>query len=175
PRSIVDSRARHRTMIPDEEYENGHILTSRSLNDLDSTGAKINLGSHGQLQGLAAHWEFWMFAQGGMSNHDALRSATLNGAEYLGMDHQIGSIKKGKLADLIVIDGNPLENIQDTEKITHTIINGRVYDAATLNEVGTRERERGKLWFEQPGSGNVWPTYEPGFGVMGNHCVCRRH
>ncbi|MEM9836516.1 MAG: amidohydrolase family protein [Bacteroidota bacterium] len=102
PRSIVDSRARHRTMIPAAEYDNGHILTSRSLKDLDYTGANINLGSHGQLQGLGAHWELWMFGQGGMSNHDALRSATLNGAKYLGMDHQIGSIKAGKLADLVV-------------------------------------------------------------------------
>jgi imidazolonepropionase-like amidohydrolase len=175
PRSIVDSRSRHRTMVPDEEYENGHILTSQSLKELDFTGVKINLGSHGQLQGLGAHWELWMFGQGGMANHDALRSATLNGAEYLGMDHQIGSIKAGKLADLIVIDGNPLENLMDTENVTHTIINGRVYDAATMNEVGTRQQKRGKLWFEQSGAGNTWPTYENGTGVMGDHCACRRH
>ncbi|PHI18981.1 amidohydrolase [Lewinellaceae bacterium SD302] len=175
PRSIVDSRSRHRTMIPDEEYENGYQLTSRSLNKLNENGVKINMGSHGQLQGLGAHWEMWMIGQGGVSNHDALRAATLNGAEYLGMDHQIGSIKEGKLADLIVIEGNPLENLQDSENVTHTILNGRVYDAATLDEVGTRKQKRGKLWFQQPGSGNNWPTQSASWGAAGEHCACRRH
>jgi len=59
------------------------------------------------------------------------------------MDHQIGSLKEGKLADIIVIDGNPLENIRDTEHVTHTMINGRLYDAATMNEIGNTEKKRG--------------------------------
>ena len=175
PRTVVDARARHRTMIPQEEYENGYQLTSNSLASLYDNGVKINLGSHGQLQGLGAHWELWMIGQGGMSNHDALKAATINGAVYLGMDHQIGSLKAGKLADLIVIDGNPLDNLRDSEKVTHTILNGRVYDAATLNEVGTRQRERGQLWFQQAGSGNNWPAYQRTMGVAGEHCACRRH
>jgi imidazolonepropionase-like amidohydrolase/Tol biopolymer transport system component len=175
PRGIVDSRSRHRMMIPDDEYKNGYQLTSRSLAKLNENGVGINLGSHGQLQGLGAHWEMWMIGQGGISNMDALRAATINGAEYLGMDHQIGSLKVGMLADLIVIDGNPLENLQDTENITHTIINGRVYDAATLNEVGTRKKQRGKLWFERAGSSNNWPASQLGIGAAGDHCACRRH
>lgn len=116
-----------------------------------------------------------MFGQGGMSNHDALRAATLNGAVYLGMDHQIGSIAPGKLADLIVIDGNPLEDLQASENIDYTVLNGRVYDARTLHEVGTRKRKRRLLWFEKWGSGNVWPAYAIGTGVAGDHCACRRH
>ncbi|MFT5017784.1 MAG: imidazolonepropionase-like amidohydrolase/Tol biopolymer transport system component [Neolewinella sp.] len=175
PRGIVDGRSRHRTMIPDEEYDNGYKLTSRSLSKLNDLGVGINLGSHGQLQGLGAHWELWMIGQGGISNHDALKAATINGAKYLGMDHQIGSLKEGKLADLIIIDGNPLADLRDSEKITHTIINGRVYDAKTLNEVGIRQKERGKLWFEQDGSGNNWPAYQQGFGAAGEHCACRGH
>ncbi|MEM9525294.1 MAG: amidohydrolase family protein [Bacteroidota bacterium] len=175
PRTVVDARARHRTMIPNEEYENGYQLTSNSLASLYDNGVKINLGSHGQLQGLGAHWEMWMIGQGGMSNHDALKAATINGAIYLGMDHQIGSLKEGKLADLIVIDGNPLENLRESENVTHTVLNGRVYDAATLNEVGTRQRKRGKLWFQQDGSGNNWPAYQRTMGVAGEHCACRRH
>jgi imidazolonepropionase-like amidohydrolase len=175
PRGIVDGRSRHRTMIPDEEYDNGYKLTSRSLSKLNDLGVGINLGSHGQLQGLGAHWELWMIGQGGISNHDALKAATINGAKYLGMDHQIGSLKEGKLADLIIIDGNPLVDLRDSEKITHTIINGRVYDAKTLNEVGIRQKERGKLWFEQDGSSNNWPAYQQGFGAAGEHCACRGH
>lgn len=83
PRHIVDSRSRHVTKAPEEEYENGHILVSRSCKKLQDAGVNINLGAHGQLNGLGAHWELWMLAQGGMSNMQALRCATINGAVYL--------------------------------------------------------------------------------------------
>lgn len=175
PRSIIDSRARHRTMIPEEEYDNGHILTSRSLKKLSDAGVKINLGAHGQLQGLGAHWELWMLQQGGMSNHDALRCATINGARYLGMDHQIGSIETGKLADIIVLDANPLEDIRNSEQVRYTIINGRVYDSATMNEIGNYDQPRAPFFFEQEGSGNAWPLlYSEGLGLPESQCSCRR-
>jgi imidazolonepropionase-like amidohydrolase/Tol biopolymer transport system component len=174
PRAVVDSRARHRTMIPDEEYENGHILTSKSLKKLQDNDVNVNLGAHGQLQGLGAHWELWMLQQGGMSNHQALRCATINGAKYLGMDHQIGSLKKGKLADLIVIDGNPLENLQDSENVEYTMVNGRLYDAATMNEVGNYDRKRSKFYFELEGSGNAWPTLMDSNTLMPTQCACQR-
>lgn len=173
PRAIVDSRARHRTMIPDEEYTNGHILTSQSLKKLNDQGVKINLGAHGQLQGLAAHWELWMIQQGGMSNLEALKCATINGAVYLGMDHQIGSIKEGKLADLIVIDGNPLEDIRQTEHIVYTMLNGRLYDAATMNEIGNEAKERTKFYFEQEGSGNAYPFFLETGSHMAPQCCMR--
>jgi predicted amidohydrolase YtcJ len=160
PRGVIDSRARHRTMIPEEEYENGHILTSQSLKKLADAGVRINLGAHGQLQGLGAHWELWMLAQGGMTNLEALRCATINGAIYLGMDHQLGSIEPGKLADLIIIDGNPLEDIRQSEHVTHTMLNGRLYDAATMHEIGNSPRERTLFYFEQPGSSNAFPYFE---------------
>jgi imidazolonepropionase-like amidohydrolase/Tol biopolymer transport system component len=171
PRSVIDSRARHRTMLPDEEYQNGHILTSKSLNKLQSAGVNVNLGAHGQLQGLGAHWELWMLQQGGMSNHQALKCATINGAVYLGMEHQLGSIKEGKLADLIVLDKNPLENIRNTEFVKYTMLNGRLYDAETMNEIGNRPKERTKFYFEQPGSGNAFPYFlETGSHMMPQCC-----
>ncbi len=147
PREVVDSRARHRTMIPDEEYDNGHILTSQSLKKMTDNGIKINMGAHGQLQGLGAHWEMWMLHQGGMSNMEVLQAATINGATYLGMDSEIGSIEKGKLADLIVIDGNPLEDIYETENVVYTIINGRMYDSETMNEIGNYNNPREEFWW----------------------------
>lgn len=175
PRSVIDSRARHRTMIPEEEYQNGHMLTSRSLKKLQDAGVRINLGAHGQLQGLGAHWELWMLQQGGMSNHEALRCATINGARYLGMDHQIGSIKEGKLADLIVLDANPLDNIQNSEQVRYTIVNGRIYDAATMNEIGNYNRPRQPFYFEQEGSANAWPLlYTEAHGREEAQCSCRR-
>ncbi len=140
PRSIVDARARHRTMIPDEEYKNGHILVSQSCKKLLDEGVTIGVGGHGQMPGIDAHWEIWLLQQGGMTNYQALKCATVNGAKYIGMSDYIGSIKKGKLADFIVLEKNPLENIRNTESIVYTIANGRVYDAMTLDEINGKKR-----------------------------------
>lgn len=151
PRGVVDSRSRHRTMVPYEEYEIGHFQSAAAAKELHDRGITVNIGGHGQLQGLAAHWEIWMFTQGGMSNHDALRTGTINPANYIGMGDHIGSLEVGKLADLIVIDGNPLENIFDTENVVYTMMNGRLYDATTMNEIGNHSRERLPFWWEREG------------------------
>jgi len=172
PRSIIDARSRHRTMVPDEEYENGHILTSKSCKKLQDAGVDMNLGSHGQLQGLGAHWELWMLAQGGMSNMQALRCVTINGAVHLGMDKEIGSIKEGKLADLVVMDKNPLENIQNSQSIKYTMINGRLYDTDTMNEIGNTNHNRTQFYWELSGSGNYYPLYEDTNSFMPASCIC---
>ena len=112
-------------MIPQEEYDNGHILVSQTCKKLSDAGVKVNLGAHGQLQGLGAHWELWSLQQGGMTNMEALRCATINGADYIGMSKDIGSLKEGKLADLVIMDKNPLDDIQNSNTIIYTMINGR--------------------------------------------------
>ena len=84
-----------------------------------------------------------------MTNLEAIRAATINGARALGLDKELGSIEKGKLADLIVLDRNPLENIRNTETIRMVMVNGRLYDAKTLDEIGTRTRERLKFPWER--------------------------
>jgi imidazolonepropionase-like amidohydrolase len=84
-----------------------------------------------------------------MTNLEAIRSATILGAKSIGLDKDLGSIEKGKLADLIVLDRNPLENIRNTESISMVMMNGRLYDAKTLNEVGNQPRERQKLYWER--------------------------
>ncbi|MBK6362155.1 MAG: PD40 domain-containing protein [Saprospiraceae bacterium] len=172
PRPVIDARSRHRTMVPDEEYENGHILTSKSLKKLNDQGVKINLGSHGQIQGLGAHWELWMFQQGGMTNYEALKCATINGAKLLGMEKEIGSLKVGKLADLIVIDGNPLLDIRKSEKVIYTMINGRLYDTENMNEIGHTSKTRSKFFWELEGSGNIFPFFSDTHGIMGGKCAC---
>lgn len=149
PRDVVDPRSRHRIMVPMEEYENGHIQAAAAAKELFDRDVTVNIGAHGQLQGLAAHWEFWMFHQGGMTPHEALQTATINGATYLGMEEHLGSIEPGKLADLIVIDGNPLENLHDTEHVLYTMVNGRLYDSATMHEIGNHPQERLPFWFEE--------------------------
>ncbi len=146
PRYIVDSRSRRRTTSEFADY--GHIKVARAAKELSDGGTKINLGAHGQLQGLGAHWELWMFAQGGMSSLQAIRSATLNGAEHLGMAKEIGSLETGKLADMLILDANPLDDIRNTEKIKYVIINGRVYDTETMNETISREKARNLFWWQ---------------------------
>lgn len=160
PRSIIDSRSRHRKIIPEEEYENGFILVSKSCKKLTDAGVKVNLGSHGQIQGIGAHWELWMLQMGGLTPLQAIRCATQNGADYIGMGDQIGSLEKGKLADLIVMDKNPLENIRNTESIKYVMINGRMYDAETMNEMGNYDKKRTKFFWEQSKSNNNFPWHQ---------------
>ena len=111
-------------------------------------GAQVQLGAHGQLQGLGAHWELWMFVQGGMTPLEALRCATLSGARYLGMDADLGSIEKGKLADLVVLGKNPLENIRNSESVRYVMKNGRLYEGARMDETGNHPSKRGKFYWE---------------------------
>ncbi|MEP2771067.1 MAG: amidohydrolase family protein [Fulvivirga sp.] len=175
PRGVIDSRSRHRTMVPDEEYDNGHILVSETCKSLTDAGVKVNLGAHGQLQGLGAHWELWMFEQGGMTNMEALRAATLNGANYLGMDDQIGSLKVGKLADLIVLDKNPLEDIKNTNSVKYTMVNGRLYDTETMNEIGNNPSERSQFYWENNNYNQAFDWHELGEGYMKVGCSCEAH
>ncbi len=103
-------------------------------------GGILGIGSHGQLQGLGYHWELWSVAAGGLSNHEALKIATLQGAETIGLDGDLGSIEVGKLADLVVLDKNPLEDLKNTNTVTHVMLNGRLYETDTLNEIYPRQK-----------------------------------
>ena len=172
PRSIIDSRSRHRTMVPDEEYKNGHILVSETCKALSDAGVKVNLGAHGQLQGLGAHWELWLLQQGGMTNHEALKAATINGADYIGASKDIGSLKKGKLADLIVMDKNPLEDIKNSESIIYTMINGRLYDTETMNEIGNEPKDRTKFYWENSKYNKAFPWHEESQSFTREACGC---
>jgi imidazolonepropionase-like amidohydrolase/Tol biopolymer transport system component len=149
PRRIIDSRSRRRIAAPDDEWNHfSNAALARKLND---AGVSVQLGAHGQREGLGAHWELWMFVQGGMTPLQAIRAATLSGAHYIGMDKDIGSLEPGKIADLLVLDANPLDNIRNSESILYTIANGRIFDAMTMNEIGNHPRNRQPFHFELPG------------------------
>ena len=136
--------------VADELYDIGFRAVARSTKKLDDAGVVVNAGSHGQVPGLALHWEMWLLAEGGMSNHRVLRAATLNGAITLGFEHELGSLEPGKLADLIVLDGNPLADIRTSNSVRYTLLNGRLYDAATMNEIGNYDRPRTRFYWELP-------------------------
>ena len=129
-------------------------------------GVKVNMGSHGQIQGIGAHWELWLLQMGGMTPLEAIRCATLNGAHYIGMDDQIGSLEKGKLADLIVMDKNPLENIRNTESIKMVMVNGRVFDTETMNQIGNYDVKRTPFYFERSKGNNNFPWHEETHSYM---------
>ena len=172
PRALIDARSRYRMMIPDEDYENGHILVSKTAKALADSGVKVNLGAHGQLQGMGAHWELWMLEQGGMTNMQALEAATINGATYIGAGEEIGSLKAGKLADLIVLDKNPLEDIRNSDTVSYTMVNGRLYDTATMNEIGNAERSRGKFWWENNKHNMAFPWHDAAQSFTKSGCGC---
>ena len=172
PRHIIDARSRHRTKVPQEEYKNGHILVSETVTRLSDAGVKANLGAHGQLQGLGAHWELWMLKAGGMSTMEALKTATINPAEYIGMGDEIGSLKEGKLADLIVMDKNPLEDIENTNSVRYTMVNGRLYDTETMNEIGNEPKERGQFYWENNKYNQAFPWHEETQSFMIPGCSC---
>jgi adenine deaminase len=130
----------------------------------------VQLGAHGQLQGLGAHWELWMLQQGGMTNMEALRCATLNGARYLGLDHDLGSLEPGKLADLIVIDANPLDDIHNSERISYTMINGRIYNSRTMDEVGNHPKKRAQFYWERAGASDAFVWHGPAAGYADDAC-----
>ncbi len=145
PREVVDARSRRRQMSPEDDFN--HVLIGKGATQIMDAGGLVELGAHGQLQGLGAHWELWMLQQGGMSNLDAIRCATINGAKYLGLDGELGSLEKGKLADLVVMDRNPLENIRNSESVSMVMLNGRLYDAKTLDEIGNHPRPHPAFWW----------------------------
>lgn len=146
PRTILDPRSRRRETAPDGEWN--HIESAATAAKLQDHGVIVTVGAHGQREGLGAHWEMWMFEQGGMTPFEALKAGTIDGARNLGLDNDIGSLTVGKLADLAVIDGDVLSKLRDSDKVTHVMVNGRLYETSSMNEVGLRESERQRFWFE---------------------------
>ncbi|MDH3198752.1 MAG: amidohydrolase family protein, partial [Candidatus Krumholzibacteria bacterium] len=132
PDGQLDARSRRRLLVPEDDFY--HLALARAASAVREAGGAVQLGAHGQLQGLGAHWELWMLEQGGMTPLQALRAATLAGAEYLGLAHELGSLESGKLADLVVLEGDPLTDLRQSERIQFVMKNGVLYDH-DLNEV----------------------------------------
>lgn len=151
PPAVLQPRSVRRPMAPEADYRDDDAAAAAKV--LLDEGILVNTGGHGQREGLATHWEMWSFARGGFSPMQALAAATINPATYLGMEADLGSIEQGKLADLVILDANPLENIRHSDQISHIVLNGRIYDAATLAEEHTGDTElRPFYWQGRPES-----------------------
>ena len=146
PHDEVDSRTLRR---PQWFREDQHVFSRHGefVRNLVDAGGKAGVGSHGQLQGLGYHWELWAMAADDMDEHDALRMATIYGAEAIGLDRDLGSIEAGKLADLVILTANPLDDLRHTNAIERVMFNGRLYDADTLDEIHPRQRPLAPLWW----------------------------
>ncbi|HEX9611124.1 MAG TPA: amidohydrolase family protein, partial [Gemmatimonadales bacterium] len=153
PHEEIDQRAERRPWFRENQYVFPRI--AGAANAILQAGGRVGLGGHGQMDGLGDHWELWAMAAGGMKPHDVLRVATIHGANAIGMEQDLGSLEPGKLADLIVLDANPLEDVHNTNTIRYVMKNGRLYEGETLNEIWPRQRTLPKMWWwgQEPATG----------------------
>ncbi|AWV08661.1 amidohydrolase family protein [Marilutibacter maris] len=177
PRETLDARSIRRETAPDWDY--WHIEVAKAAKTLRDAGIRIQVGGHGQLQGLSPNWETWMLTQGGFSNFEALRAATFDGADLLGLSSQIGSIEAGKQADLVVLNSNPLENIRSTIDTRYVMVDGRLFDVdADMAEVGNHGEAAPRFYWQRHRDGQTFglefgPTAichcPKGHGAPGGH------
>jgi imidazolonepropionase-like amidohydrolase len=159
PHSILDQKTQRRGFwfrkeefaFPQHAAQAAKILRA---------GGYVGIGSHGQLQGLGYHWEMWNLASGGATPMEVLRSATINGAKIIGVAQDVGSIEPGKLADLVILDKNPLDDIHNTDTIRWVMKNGEIFEGDTLNKVWPEQKPLAPFWWynEKPSGGALAAT-----------------
>jgi imidazolonepropionase-like amidohydrolase len=149
PKMLLAETAR-RTKAPDWAFVDDN--NAREARKLAQRGVKVSIGAHGQQSGVGAHWELGSFVRGGMSPVEALKAGTIVSAQSLGMAKDIGSIEAGKLADLVILSDDPSQDIANSDNIEKVMIGGRLYDARTMNEVGTGDAKRLPYFWEGEGA-----------------------
>jgi len=151
PHRVIDQRTKRRPgWFRKDEYEFPKLAAQ--MTKLVRAGGLVGVGSHGEMQGMGYHWELWMFASGGMTPLEVLRCATVNGSKIIGRPEDLGSIEPGKLADLVIFDKSPLDDIHNSNTIHWVMKNGELFEGDTLNEVWPEQKKLEPLWF--------WNSYD---------------
>ncbi len=158
PPGLLAAQNVRRVLAPEEDYVDG--LSAREAKKLADRGIQVSIGAHGQQAGLGSHWEMWSFARGGWSNIEALAAGTIMPATSLGYAKDLGSLEVGKLADLVVLDADPTIDIRNSDKISRVMLGGRLYDAATMDEVETGTRKRAPYWWQASGKASAGTVSE---------------
>jgi len=146
PHRIIDQKTKRRGgWFRSDEYAFPKLAAQMAK--LERAGGLVGIGSHGQLQGLGYHWEMWMLSSGGMNPMEVLRCATVNGSKIVGRPQDLGTIEPGKLADLVVLDKNPLEDIHNTNSIRWVMKNGELFEGDTLDQIWPEQKKLEPLFF----------------------------
>ena len=150
PHNLLDSRTKRRLWFRKEEYV--YPRAAAAAAKIVRAGGRVCVGGHGAMQGISCHWDMWAMHSGGMTNFEILRAATLHGAEAIGYAQDLGSIEVGKLADLIVLAENPLEDIRNSNTIEYVMKNGELFEGDTLDQIWPQQKTLPRLWWwdEQP-------------------------
>jgi hypothetical protein len=99
---------------------------------LHRAGIRIVAGTDQTVPGYSLHREIELYAQAGFTPMEAIQAATIVPARVMGLDKELGTVEVGKRADVIILGGNPLEDIHNTRKVEYVITNGTMYDCAEL-------------------------------------------
>jgi imidazolonepropionase-like amidohydrolase len=102
---------------------------------LAGTDAAILAGTYAPMIGFDLHDELMLLVRAGLTPMEALQAATLNPAKFLGKLHDQGTVEKGKLADLVLLDANPLQDISNTQKISAVVVGGKLIAKSELQEM----------------------------------------
>ncbi len=161
PHNRIDEMSRRRRIwLRHDEFTFEDASTDAAK--IKRAGGLVGVGGHGQLQGLGYHWEMWALGAGGMTPREVLEAATIGGARIIGVAQDLGSIESGKLADFVVLDGNPLDDLRNTNTASHVMKNGTLYDANTLDQIWPVAKPLPELWWWTSGPEDFRTRSDPG-------------
>ncbi|HET9401703.1 MAG TPA: amidohydrolase family protein [Candidatus Acidoferrales bacterium] len=146
PENVLDAKTQRRPEWFRKDEYSFPQLAAQAVKIIRA-GGHVGIGSHGEMQGIGYHWEMWALSMGGATPMEVLRAATLHGATMLGLDQDLGSIEPGKLADFVIFEKNPLEDIHNTNTIHYVMKNGELFEGDTLNQVYPEKKPLPPMWW----------------------------